>query len=336
MTDRGVTDSATTSLATPTRNDGRLALALDIGGTKVAAGVVDGGGAVLGRARRRMPTERGADDLFAAVLDCLNAALADSGVPVSALAGLGCGCGGPMTWPAGEVSPLNITAWRGFPLRERLRAAFPGLPVLVHNDAVALAAGEHWKGTAQGVRNMLAVTVSTGVGGGLVLDGRLFHGRSGNAGHIGHMIVEPEGTPCVCGARGCLEAVASGPSSVRWALEQGWQPPAGTAADGVALATAAADGDPVARRALARSGRAVGLAVASCASLLDLDVVVVAGGFAQAGPLFWDALQETVDRERGMEFARRTEVRPSVAPADVPLQGAASFILVPESYSWEG
>ena len=127
-------------------------------------------------------------------------------VPVA----VGVGCGGPML-PGGEtVSPLNIPGWRGFPLRDRL-AALTGLPVWVDNDAKALALGEGWVGAAAGERDYLAMVVSTGVGGGIVLDGRLLHGASGNAGHIGHVIVvEDGGRRCACGASGCLEAEASG------------------------------------------------------------------------------------------------------------------------------
>ena len=113
---------------------------------------------------------------------------------------------------APTVSPLNIHAWRDFPLRERLTTAL-GLPVAVDNDAKALALGEGWLGAARGVDDYLAMVVSTGVGGGIVLDGRLLDGHDGNAGHIGHVVVEPEGRACVCGGRGCLEAEASGPPS---------------------------------------------------------------------------------------------------------------------------
>ena len=121
----------------------------------------------------------------------------------------GVGCGGPMTPSGEEVSPLNIPAWQGFPLRSRL-AELTGLPTHVDNDAKALALAEGWRGAAAGVPDYLAMVVSTGVGGGIVLDGRLLDGRLGNAGHIGHVIVEPDGRPCACGGRGCLEAEASG------------------------------------------------------------------------------------------------------------------------------
>jgi glucokinase len=329
----------------------RMALALDIGGTKLAAGVVDATGAVLGRARSPMPKTQDPEVTFAAAVACLHSALSDAGLggryDYAGLAGLGVGCGGPMIWPAGEVSPLNIPSWRGFPLRARLRDEFGDLAVLLHNDAVALAAGEHWMGTGRGTRDLLAVTVSTGVGGGLVLDGRLYHGRSGNAGHVGHIVVDPGGPDCACGGAGCLEAIASGPRTVGWALDEGWQPTAAAAngqpdgpdepvADGRALAAAATAGDDIARAALARSGGAVGIALASCAATFDLDLITVAGGFSQSGPAFWDALRAAYDLHTGMAFARAVPVEPSSAPDDVALRGAAAFILIPDCYAWVG
>lgn len=338
------------------------ALAIDIGGTKIAAAVVDGDGVIRGSARRPVPRAQvtttaqatgtaqgasvtrdaangpgvGSEDVFAAVRQCAEGALLEAGVSVAELAGVGCGCAGPMRWPVGEVSPLNIAAWRSFPLRERLREHFAGLPVLVHNDGVALAAGEHWRGAGRDVRNLLTVTVSTGVGGGLILGGRLLHGSSGNAGHIGHVTVETDGPPCPCGGRGCLEAIAAGPHAVRRALAAGWIPPVGQAADGQALAASASAGDAIASRELARSGTAVGAGLAACANLLDLDAAVVAGGFAQSGPIFWDALLAGFDRHAGLAFSRRLRITPSTDPAGVALRGAAAFVLAPARYGWPG
>jgi glucokinase len=130
------------------------------------------------------------------------------------------------------VSPLNIPGWRGFPLRARLAARFPGLPVRIHNDAVCVAVAEHWQGAGRGSADMLGMVVSTGVGGGLILGGRLINGGTGNSGHIGHVVVEPEGGPrCGCGGHGCLEAVARGPALTEWALSQGWTPATPTSVD---------------------------------------------------------------------------------------------------------
>jgi glucokinase len=312
-----------------------MALAIDVGGTKLAAGVVDDAGRVRGRAR--VPSPGGdAERLLDALLACVDTALRSAGVAIGDCAGVGVGCGGPMRWPDGVVSPLNIPAWRGFPLRRRLAAALavPADRVLVHNDAVALAAGEHWKGAGTGTGDMLAVTVSTGVGGGLVLGGRLYHGKTGNAGHVGHVVVEPDGPKCACGGLGCLEAVASGPNTVRRALAEGWEPPAGAAADGIALARAADAGDPVARRNLSRAGRAVGRGLASCANALDLDAIVVAGGFSGSGPVFWDACDEAFTRHAQLGFSRATSLVRSAIADHVGLVGAAAFVLVPERYGW--
>src|SRR5207249_7158613 len=185
-------------------------LALDIGGTKMAAAVVDASGALLARARIDTPRSGDGEVLFSALEDmCRGLIAANTGI-----AALGVGCGGPMRYPEGIVSPLNIPAWREFPLRDRLAERFDR-PCVVDNDAKALALGERWRGAGRGSNNMLGMVVSTGVGGGIILDGRLLHGFAGNGGHIGHIIVWPGGPLCGCGARGCVEGVASGTGLVR-------------------------------------------------------------------------------------------------------------------------
>lgn len=313
-----------------------LVLALDIGGTKLAAGVVDGDGRIRGRSRAPVPITTESEVLFAGLRGCADAAMRDAEVQADEIAGIGCGCSGPMRWPDGMVSPLNILAWRDFPLRDRLRKEFEGVPVLVHNDAIALAVGEHWRGGGVGTANMLALTVSTGVGGGLVLNSQIYHGTSGNAGHVGHVVVEPDGPSCPCGGRGCLESIASGPSAVRWAIAEGWRPAAGVVPDGRVLAEAANSGDEIATRSLARAGRAVGVALASCASAMDLEVAVVGGSFSKAGPPFWGALRDAFDDHARMAFAQRMKILPSKLLDDASLLGAAAFVLVPSSYGWLG
>jgi glucokinase len=311
-----------------------LALALDVGGTKLAAAVVDAGGRVLGRSRVPTPAGDDPEALYEMLLAGAFAALRGADTVPGDLDGVGVGCGGPMRWPEGSVSPLNIPAWRDFPLRRRLAEEIGADLVLLHNDAVALAAGEHWKGAGAGTANLLGLTVSTGVGGGLVLGGRLHHGTTGNAGHIGHVVVEPGGPPCACGGRGCLEAVASGPRTVARALAEGWRPTGPGLGDGVALAADAAAGDQVAAAALARSGRAVGLALADCAHLLDLQVVAVAGGLAHSGPPFWAPLHDAFAAHARMAFAAACRVVPAQLAGDAGLLGAAAFVLLPDRYGW--
>ena len=310
-------------------------LALDVGGTKLAAAVVDDAGRILGRGRVPSPTGTDPEQLYEALLACAAAALRGADVIPGDLDGIGVAAAGPMVWPSGEVSPLNMPAWRGFPLRKRLAEEFACGLVLIHNDAVGLTVGEHWKGAGSGTSNLLGVTVSTGVGGGLILDGRLYHGFSGNAGHVGHVVVEPDGPPCACGGRGCLEAIASGPNTVRHALDDGWRPRPGVVADGVALAAAAAAGDEIALRNVARAGRAVGTAIASCASLLDLEVAAIVGGFSQSGPSFWDPLHHAFTIHAGFPFAAACRVVPGQLGEAAGLLGAAAFVLDPDRYGWD-
>ncbi|CNF25347.1 ROK family protein [Mycobacterium tuberculosis] len=306
-------------------------LAIDIGGTKLAAALVAPDGRVIARDRAPTPNEPGVDaeELWRALEALLGKVTADAGDPP--LAGVGAGCGGPMTWPAAEVSPLNIPAWRGFPLRERLRARHPGLPVRIHNDAICVAVGEHWLGAGRGRGNVLGMVVSTGVGGGLILDGRLVNGASGNAGHIGHVVVEPDGPPCACGGRGCLEAIARGPGLVDWARRQGWRP-GGSDLTGVRLAADARRGDPVAGSAMRRAGRAIGIAIASAAHLCDLEVAAIGGGLSQAGALLFDPMEEAFRTHARMDFARRTRIVPAELGQTAGLVGAAALVYAQDRY----
>lgn len=278
---------------------GTVALAVDIGGTKLAAGVVDADGTVL--VHRRRPTG-GADGeaLFATLVELVNEVRRESRVEPAVV---GVGCGGPMTRGGATVSPVNIAQWRGFGLRDRLRHELD-LPVWVDNDAKALTLAEGWVGAAVGVDNYLGMVVSTGVGGGVVLDGRLLDGADGNAGHIGHVVVEPDGRRCGCGGIGCLEAEASG------------------------TAIAAMTGRPAAEADAAmvrRTGTLVGRAVASVANLLDLQMVVVAGSVALGfGAPFFAAAQSEINIRARLEYSRPTTIVPAGLGADAPLIGAAA------------
>jgi glucokinase len=298
-------------------------LAVDIGGTKLAAAVVDADGGI--RRRGRVPTATDAPfDALAGLLRRLEQEAGADGLPI---VGVGVGCGGPMRWPEGVVSTLNIPSWREFPLRDRLVELFPGVPVRLHNDAITFAAGEHWRGAGVGAANLLGMVVSTGVGGGLILDGVVRDGPTGNAGHLGHVVVEPDGPPCTCGGRGCLEAIARGPATVAWARERGFP---GT--DGAALARAARDDDPVALAAFTRSGAAVGVALAGAAALLDLDMAVVGGGLSAAGELLFAPMREAFAAHAAMPFVARMRILPAARPDDAGLLGAAALVLEGERY----
>ena len=312
-------------------------LAVDIGGTKMAVGVAEAGGRLITWAQ--IPTQRNIDgeQLWRNLEDLIIGVLEDAKIEDPAeLSGIGCGCGGPMEWPSGLVSPLNIPAWRMFPLRERLTATFGtgGGPVRVHNDAICMVAGEQWRGAGRGKRNVLGMVVSTGVGAGLILDDKLIAGASGNAGHIGHVVVYPDGPACACGGRGCLEAIARGPALAEWAQAHGWRPdqPGLTAKD---LSADAAQGHGVARDALRYAGRAIGIAVASATSLCDLEVVAIGGGLSQAGALLFDPLHEALSVHARLEFTQKVQVVPAALGQGAGLVGAAALIAAGDRY-WTG
>jgi glucokinase len=298
----------------------RPTLAIDIGGTKIAVGLVDADGALRHVARQRTPQADG-ERIWVVVADLIRTVLAQAS---GAVRGVGIACAGPMDLDAGTVSPLNMIGWRAFPLVARTRAVVPGVPVRLANDAVCVALGEHWRGAGRGARFMLGMVVSTGVGGGLVLDGAPYAGRTGNAGHVGHVVVELDGPPCPCGGRGCAEAIASGPSMLRWARAQGWQ--AAPDAGGAQLAAAAEAGDPVAQQAFRRSGTAIAAMIASVAAVCDLDLAVVGGGVADAGALLFDPLHAALAQYARLDFLRDLRVVPAQLGADAGLIGAAALV----------
>ena len=296
-----------------------LTLCLDIGGTKIAAGLADPEGALVHTATRPTPADRGAEQVWAAVDAMIADALGAADGPVAAV---GIASSGPVHLPDGTVSPINIPAWRGFPLRDRVAAALPGVPVRLGGDGVCMALGEHWRGAGRGARFLLGMVVSTGVGGGLVLDGVPYPGRTGNAGHVGHVVVEQHGELCTCGGRGCVETVASGPWMTRWARANGWS--ALPSAGAKELADAAATGDPVALQAFRRGAGALAAMIASVAAVCDLDLVVIGGGVAKSGALLLDPLRESLAEYARLDFLAGLRVVPAELGGEAGLVGAAA------------
>ncbi|MRG61423.1 ROK family protein [Agromyces sp. CFH 90414] len=299
-----------------------LALAVDFGGTKVEAALVDADGALVPGSRHRRPTGATAtsEALEQSVAQVVR--LAHAGAPADAeVIGVGIGCAGPIDLLAGTVSPLNVPAWRGHPLVGDIEAIVPGVPVAMQIDGLCIALAEAWVGAGRGASNLLGMIVSTGVGGGLVLDGRPAHSPTGNGGHVGHVEVGGFDDACACGGRGCLEAVASGPRTVAWARTQGF-----TGETGEDLALAHAAGDPVALAAVERAGTAIGRAIASSTNLLDLDVVAIGGGFSRVSPALFNHARAALGERTAFDFVRRVRIVPSGLSDEGPLIGAAALV----------
>ncbi|OBK31706.1 sugar kinase [Mycobacterium asiaticum] len=295
-----------------------LTLCLDIGGTKIAVGLVDDTGALVHTATCPTPAGVAAEQVWSAAEALIGDAVRIAG---GVVAGVGIASAGPVNLAAGTVSPVNIAAWRGFPLRQRVSTLVPGVPVRLGGDGVCMALGEHWQGAGRGAGFLLGMVVSTGVGGGLVLEGLPYDGRTGNAGHVGHVVVDPDGLRCACGGRGCVETVASGPSMTRWARANGWS--ASPTAGAKELAEAASGGDPLALRAFNRGARALAAMIASVGAVCDLDLVVVGGGVAKSGALLFEPLLAALAEYARLDFLAGLRVVPAELGGNAGLVGAA-------------
>jgi glucokinase len=270
-------------------------LALDIGGTKVEAAVIDSAGVVLARERLCVAEQEGG--LFESIVGLLDRVAQGKHFEFA-----GVGCAGPMTGAGATVSPLNIPAWRRFPLRERLEEVL-GVDVHIDGDARALALAEGVFGAAIDDHSYASMVVSTGVGGGLVIDGRLLDGDSGNSGHIGHLNVVPNGRLCSCGSYGCLEAEASG-----WAIEDMTGRPAKDADDATRL----------------RCAEMVGRAVGTLSSVLDFNRCYIAGSVALGyGDEFFANANKEARSLATMHYSSDLEIRRSGLGSDGPILGAA-------------
>jgi glucokinase len=268
-----------------------VVLALDVGGTKLAAGVVAGDGRVLSTRIAPTRAEDGPSVVIARQLELGREAVEESGVPWDAVRAVGMACGGPLDPIAGIVSPLHLLGWTEVPLVSTVSVALDR-PAAVDNDATAGALAEYWfgAGRSRNVRHLVYLTISTGVGGGLILDGRVYRGAGGNAGELGHLTVDYQGRQCACGRRGCLEAYASGTNiadRAREALgvEGGTHSvlaslPAITARD---VAEAARDGDALAIGIWDETTAILGSAVANILDIFNPDLVVLGGGVTRAG-----------------------------------------------------
>ncbi len=293
----------------PTWGVDMTALALDIGATKIAVGLVGPDGTTHEVGRIQVPVT----GVWEACRGLLLAAANGAEVHV-----IGIGACGPVDATVGLMQPLNIPEWAdGFPIVSAVKEVFPGASVRFAIDGVCLALAERHFGAARETPDALAMTVSSGIGGGVIVGGMVAVGHSGNAGHIGHVVVPGSTDPCACGGVGCVEAVASGPASVRWALERGW-----VGETGKDLAESAHEGDRIAKAALRRAGIALGQAISSAAALLDVDLVVVGGGFAQAGEPLWRPMQESLGAHARIGFLRDLQVVPSELGDRATLAGA--------------
>jgi len=294
----------------------RPILGVDIGVTKCAAALGTPDGCVLSRGEMPTIAEKGSEDILRRLVS-VALTLVSSAAEAGTICGVGISCGGPLDTRTGIVySPPNLPGWEGVPVRAIFEEAFPGLPVVLENDANATALAEWRWGAGRGARNVVYLTQGTGIGGGLILDGRLYRGTNDLAGEVGHQTILPDGPECGCGKRGCLEALASGPSIARIARERmragrGAAPaPNVTARDVIEAAKA---GDQLCRAVLEGAGVHMGIGLANIIQILNPERIILGTIAVHAGELILASIRRTV-AERAWERARSVC---SIVPAEL-------------------
>jgi len=325
---------------TAVRRDGgrEFVLGIDIGGTSYTVGAVASNGSCV-VAQRNEPTNpaAGADDVLRRIVAAGHAVMAETiaSRPGASFIGAGAGAPGPLNTATGMVLLTPNLGWTDFPLRDRLAEGLE-IPVAIDNDANCAVLGEWWCGAASGTRNAIGFTIGTGIGGGIIIDGRLYHGASDCAGEIGHTTIDSNGRRCACGNYGCLEAYASGPAIARRAVEaieagaeSGLPAMAGGNLAAITAQTvyeAAHQGDELAREVVHDTAHFLGAGVANLVNIFNPEVVVVCGGVTRAGDLLLVPLRREVARRAFKPAVAAVRILPSVL--ETPgVQGAARVFL---------
>ena len=296
----------------------RYALAVDVGATKVALALVDRSFAVKTKQEVFVQgNEKLWEDIASITTQLLNEA-------DGALIGIGIGSAGPLHLDIGAISPVNIPGWRKFPIVSKFEEVTEHHNIVVHGDAMALTHAEFRLGAGRGVSNMLGITVSTGIGGGLILNSTLYTGETGNAYFMGHHTSNLDGIMCACGRNGCVETYASGPRMVAIAKSRGWH----GGQSFIDLADSARLGNPTALEVIDEGARALAIGIVNSLGSLDIRTVVIAGGVSQAGDVYWKPLRHHMKNEaRFTDFITDIDLRAAQLQTDVGIVGAALGVL---------
>lgn len=277
-----------------------LHIGVDIGGTKIAIGLVTATGHILFQKNYPTQVEKGSEKVIAELITTINKFTMDAGVRRDQIVSIGIGVPGTVELASGNVILAPNLFWRDVPLGARMKAGFPEIPIYIDQDTNTAALGEFWLCDDPLVTNLFFITISTGIGSGLILDKKLYRGRGNMAGEIGHITVEKDGEPCTCGSKGCLQAYAKGPAIAAKVVRRIKQGEKSVLAEHIhedqltaaQVAEAASQGDRLAREVLLQAAEYVGVALANVVSLLNPDLIIIGGGVAQSGNLFIQRIQD--------------------------------------------
>jgi glucokinase len=301
----------------------RLAIGIDMGGTNIRLAFIDEGGVVVSARRYGTFAQEGKDAVISRLSSAASELIAEGGA-LGTVIGIGIGAPGLIEKGVVHFSP-NLPGWKEVPLQRLLEEAL-GLPVVLENDANAVAYGEKSLGAGKGFDSLVCITLGTGVGGGIILDGKIWRGAFGMAGEVGHMVVEPEGERCSCGNRGCLETYASATGIIRMAREAVRRGDASW--ETVNLTTEvlegfARNGDKAAIHLFSEAGRYLGIGVASLLHMLNPEAVIIGGGVSRAWDLFSPSMMDEINRRCFREIVERTRIMPASLGDNAGILGAA-------------
>jgi len=312
-----------------------LNLAIDLGGSKILAAVADPQGKILSSDESITPATEGRDVVIQAVVDSARSALAQAGIDISDISAIGIGAPGISNPEAGILftSP-NLPGWRNVLLRDIIQDRL-GKKTFLINDANAAALGEFYFGAARGARNFIYVTLSTGIGGGIVIDGKIYTGAIGAAGEIGHMTIDDNGPICNCGNRGCWETLASGTALAREAkrrIEEGARTSILKVADdhlekvnAQVVHTAALQGDKLARKLIARAGHYIGVGFTNLINIFNPELIVIGGGLSNMGDMLLGPAFKTAGQRAYKEAFQAVRFATAELGRNSGVLGAAGF-----------
>jgi glucokinase len=313
----------------------KYAIGIDIGGTKISLVLGTEKGKILTRREIKTGIRAKTKACIKELVSNLRALILHSCIPPKKVLGIGVGCPGAVDSSKGTLprSP-NLPGWKGIPLRNILQKA-TGLPVFLANDANAAALGEKFFGAGKNVQDLIYITTSTGVGGGIVMNDELHEGAGCVAGEIGHMCIIPEGRRCGCGKRGCLEAYASGTAIVNEARDRMtpkntslWKSLRGNKRVGAKpVGTAAREGDKLAIECYQSAGYYLGIGIANLLNILNPEKIVIGGGVLKTAPkIFWMAMMKSVKQHAWPEAFRTVKIVPSLLKGHVGDHGALALV----------
>ena len=323
----------------PKTGNGSFIIGVDLGGTKISAGAVSLDGSRIAGVRS-IPTqpELGAEGVVERIYSVIEGVILDTinetGVSRKDFVGIGIGAPGPLIREKGIVVVAPNLGWKDYPLRDRITSRF-GLPATLDNDANCATVGEWWLGAARGGRNVVGITIGTGIGGGLIINEQLYHGASDVAGEIGHTTIDVNGRHCKCGNYGCLEAYASGPAIATRAAEALLREDTASLLPALVdgqldkitaelVYDAAKKGDGLANEIVRDTARYLGAGIASLLNVINPDVVVIAGGVTRAGEALFGPLRTEVRRRAFSPAVKAAKIVAAELPGTAGVVGAVA------------